>query len=81
MTASTIDFTGAGPFAFNYTTGTGIYGTNAMKNISGVYALWAGDANGDGQIVFTRDQAMIRRPLEIRFPALPEIRVIYLLML
>jgi hypothetical protein len=52
MTASTIDFTGTGPFAFNYTTGAGIYGTNAMKNISGVYALWAGDANGDGQVIF-----------------------------
>ena len=52
MTASTIDLTGTGPFAFNYSLGTGIYGTNAMKNIGGVYALWAGDANGDGQIVF-----------------------------
>jgi hypothetical protein len=52
MTANPIDFTAAGPFAFNFTSGTGIYGTNAMQNIAGVYALWAGDANGDGQIVF-----------------------------
>jgi hypothetical protein len=52
MTASTIDFTGAGPFSFNYTTGTGIYGTNAMRNISGVYAMWAGNTNGDTQIIY-----------------------------
>jgi hypothetical protein len=52
MTASTIDFTTAGPFAFNYSLGTGIYGTDAMRNIGGVYALWAGDANGSGQIIY-----------------------------
>jgi hypothetical protein len=52
MTASTINFTGAGPFAFNYSLGTGIYGTNAMKNFSGTYALWAGNANGDNQIIY-----------------------------
>jgi hypothetical protein len=52
MTASAIDFSAAGPFAHNFTTGTGVYGTNAMQNISGTYALWAGDANADGQVIY-----------------------------
>jgi len=52
MTASAIDFTAGGPFGFDFTAGTGIYGTNAMQSISGTYALWAGDANADGQVIY-----------------------------
>jgi len=52
MKATGIDFTTAGPFAFNFAAGSDIYGTNAMQNISGTYALWAGDANSDGQIIY-----------------------------
>lgn len=52
MTASPIDFTLAGPFAFDFSAGAGIYGTDAMRNMGADWALWAGDANGDGAIVF-----------------------------
>jgi hypothetical protein len=52
MTASTIDFTTGSGHAFDFTAGTGIYGTNAMQNIGSDWVLWSGDANGDGKIVF-----------------------------
>ena len=52
MTASPINFTAAGPFSFDFSTGSGIYGTNAMQNMGTKWALWAGDANSDGKIVF-----------------------------
>lgn len=55
MTASAVDFTAAGPFAFNFGTAApaSIYGTNAMRNIGGTYALWAGDTDGNGTVQFT----------------------------
>ncbi|MBW6461241.1 MAG: hypothetical protein K0B08_11785 [Bacteroidales bacterium] len=50
MTASTVDLNASNP-AFNFTTGTGVYGTNPMRDMgSSIFALWAGDANGDGQV-------------------------------
>lgn len=53
MTASTIDLTGAGPFAFDYSAGTGVYGTNPLRNMGAKWALWAGDTDGNGSIQFT----------------------------
>lgn len=51
--ASTIDFAGTGPFTFDFTTGSGVFGTNPLRNMgSGVYALWSGDTDGDGTIRF-----------------------------
>jgi len=52
MTASMIDFAAAGPFAFDFSTSTGIYGSNAMRNMGAKWALWAGDANGDNKVIF-----------------------------
>jgi len=50
MTSSTVDLTAVSP-SFDFTAGTGIYGTNPMKDLgSSVYGLWPGDANGDGSI-------------------------------
>jgi hypothetical protein len=52
MTASPINFTTGSSFSFDFTAGTGIYGTNAMRDMGSDWALWAGDANGDGKVVF-----------------------------
>jgi hypothetical protein len=57
MTASTIDFTGVGPFSFDFTAGTGLYGSNAMRNMGGTpakWALWGGDADQNGVIEYAR---------------------------
>lgn len=53
MTLNTVDLTNASP-AFNFTTGTAnLYGTNATRNMGGgIYALWGGDADGDGVLRF-----------------------------
>jgi len=50
MTANPINFSAAGPFAFDFSAGTGIYGTNAMRNMGAKWALWAGDADGNGSV-------------------------------
>ncbi len=56
MTANPINFTAAGPYSFNFTTGTtGVYGTNPMRGMNAgaaPFALWAGDINGDNQIIY-----------------------------
>jgi hypothetical protein len=54
MTLNPINFTTGGPsYAFNFTTGSGIWGSDAMQDMGGgVYALWAGDANGDGKVIY-----------------------------
>lgn len=52
-TGSAVTMTGAEPYAFDFTnTGSSLWGTNAMRTIGGVRALWAGDANGDGQVIY-----------------------------
>ena len=52
-TASTINFAAAGPFAFDFSAGTGINGTNPMRNMGADWALWAGDTDSDGDVEFT----------------------------
>jgi len=53
MTANTIDFTTGSSFAFDFSAGASLNGTNPMRNMGGgIYALWAGDANQDGQVIF-----------------------------
>ncbi len=52
MTASAVNLA-SGPFAFDFTAGSGIYGTNAMRNLGGgEWALWAGDTDGNGSVQF-----------------------------
>lgn len=49
MTSSTVDLS-TSP-SFDFTTGTGINGTNPVKDLgSSVFGLWPGDANADGVI-------------------------------
>jgi hypothetical protein len=50
MTASTVDLL-TDP-SFDFTLGLGVYGTNPLRNIDGVYALWAGDTDGNGSVQF-----------------------------
>jgi hypothetical protein len=53
MTASTINFSAAGPFAFDFTAGSGLYGTNAERSMgSGKWALWAGNTDGNNSVQF-----------------------------
>jgi hypothetical protein len=52
MTASPVNLSTVGAHSFDFTAGTGIYGTNAMKNISGVFALWSGDTDGNGSVQY-----------------------------
>ncbi|HOX76515.1 MAG TPA: hypothetical protein PLW31_00645 [Bacteroidales bacterium] len=52
MTASPIDFTAAGPYSFDFSTGSNIYGTNALQNMGTKWALWAGNANGDNKVIY-----------------------------
>lgn len=53
MTSSTINFTTGTSFSFNYKTGAGVYGTNPMRNMGGgVYALWAGNTDGNTSIQY-----------------------------
>jgi hypothetical protein len=52
MTANPIDFTLAGPYGFDFSAGSNIYGTNAMQNMGTKWALWAGNTNGDNKIVY-----------------------------
>ncbi|MBP6871728.1 MAG: hypothetical protein KBC43_06950 [Bacteroidales bacterium] len=59
MTASPIDFTAAGPYSFDFSTGSNIYGTNAMRNMGAKWALWSGDANGNGAVEFVNDPSDI----------------------
>jgi hypothetical protein len=48
MTASTINFTTGGPsYAFDFSAGALIYGTNPMRNMGTKWALWAGNADGN----------------------------------
>lgn len=52
MTQNTIDLATPNP-AFNFAAGSNVHGTFPMRNMgSGVYALWGGDANGDGQVIY-----------------------------
>jgi hypothetical protein len=47
MTLSTIDFTTSGPHSFDFSAGTNIHGTNAMRDMGTNWALWAGNTNGN----------------------------------
>ena len=59
MSASAVDFT-TGEGAHDFTAGPG-YGLQAMKQVApGAYGLWAGDADGDGQVVATDYQLFWR---------------------
>jgi hypothetical protein len=52
-TGSAVTMSGAEPYTFDFTnTGSSLYGTNAMRTIGSIRALWAGDANGDGQVIY-----------------------------
>jgi hypothetical protein len=52
MTASAVNLA-TGPYAFDFSAGTGIYGTNSLRNMGAKWALWAGDTDGDGDVEFT----------------------------
>lgn len=52
MTASAINFAGAGPFAFDFSAGASLYGTNPMRNMGSKWALWAGDTDGNNSVSF-----------------------------
>jgi hypothetical protein len=54
MTAATQALNGSTSSAYDFTTAqTQAYGSNAMKQIGSVYAMIAGDANGNGQVAST----------------------------
>jgi hypothetical protein len=51
MTTAALTLTSKDTTAIDFTSpATAVYGTDAMKNQSGVMLLWGGDANGDGVI-------------------------------
>ncbi len=54
MTATALTFSpnGTPPLDFTLST-TAVWGTNARKDINGTQVLWAGDANGNGQVKYT----------------------------
>jgi hypothetical protein len=46
-----------GVFDYDYSTGSGVYGTNPMRNMGGTpnkWALWSGDADANGIIEYAR---------------------------
>jgi hypothetical protein len=51
-TASAQTFSNGVNTNLNYTNAQ-TYGTNALKSVNGTLCMWAGDANGDGQIKYT----------------------------
>jgi len=61
VTTSAAQVFSENPTAFDYST-MATYGTNAQKNVGATMCMWAGDANGDGQIKYTNasnDRAII----------------------
>lgn len=65
MTASPIALSTSATSVDLSVPGTATYGTDARKNVNGVYALWAGDVTFNGQLKYTgsgndRDPILIR---------------------
>jgi hypothetical protein len=51
-TGAAVDLSAASP-QFDFSNpASSFYGTNGLRNISGVMALWGGDANGDGTVIY-----------------------------
>ena len=65
MTATAVSLSTTGTSVDLGVPGTATYGTEARKNVNGVYALWAGDVTFNGQLKYTgssndRDPVLIR---------------------
>jgi len=53
MTAGTVSYDGSGEVIIDFTdAATPTYGVNAQVDMGGFNAMWAGDLNRDGQIIF-----------------------------
>ncbi len=80
MTANPIDLNAASP-AFDFTSGANLYTDAAITTNdpmvaveTGVYALWSGDANGDGQVTYiggSNDRSAILGVVGITTPGDP----------
>lgn len=65
MTFSAIDLKPMGTMVDFTASGTATYGTDARKNVNGVWALWAGDVSDDGVVKYT-NTANDRDPILVK---------------